>query len=49
MHSSCKDWVSDPTTIQKDISFAYAESPHQEDYEIVSQKLVERLLAEIQK
>lgn len=49
VHSSCKDWVSDPTTIQKDISFAYAESPHQEDYEIVSQKLVERLLAEIQK
>lgn len=49
VHSSCKYWINDPTTVQEDVSFAYAVSPHEEDYEIVSQQLVEKLLAQIQK
>ncbi|MDY0409282.1 copper homeostasis protein CutC [Virgibacillus soli] len=33
-HSSCKTWRKDPTTIGN-VSFAFAEPPHQEDYNIV--------------
>lgn len=43
VHSSCKDWQSDPTTALHHVSFAYAPAPHEEDYEIVSQQLVEAI------
>ncbi|WP_082692890.1 copper homeostasis protein CutC [Bacillus sp. FJAT-29814] len=33
-HSSCKNWRRDPTTIGN-VSFAFAEPPHQEDYNLV--------------
>ncbi|MFT4413755.1 copper homeostasis protein CutC [Fredinandcohnia humi] len=33
-HSSCKNWRKDPTTISN-VSFAFAEHPHQEDYNVV--------------
>lgn len=44
LHSSCKDWLEDPTTMMHDVSFAYALAPHENDYEIVSQEFVEQLL-----
>ena len=47
VHSSCKDWVEDASTIAKDVSFAYAPAPHEKDYEIVSQKLVENILQQL--
>ncbi|OCA83138.1 copper homeostasis protein CutC [Bacillus sp. FJAT-27225] len=34
-HSSCKNWMRDKTTISNDVSFAFAEPPHQEEYNIV--------------
>lgn len=34
-HSSCKSWRTDLTTISN-VSFAYAEAPHEKDYDIVS-------------
>lgn len=33
-HSSCKNWRRDPTTISN-VSFSFADIPHQEDYNIV--------------
>lgn len=47
VHSSCKDWIEDASTITKDVSFAYAPAPHEKDYEIVSQKLVENILQQL--
>ncbi len=44
VHSSCKEWVSDPTTSMNDVSYAYANCPHENDYDVVSQKLVEELV-----
>ncbi len=44
VHSSCKDWVNDPTTISQDVNFTYASLPHESDYEIVSQELVEKII-----
>lgn len=49
VHSSCKDWLQDPTTMMHDVSFAYALAPHENDYEIVSQELVEQLLDIVEK
>ncbi|MBS4535588.1 copper homeostasis protein CutC [Clostridium sp. D2Q-14] len=38
-HSSCKAWRKDPTTVNN-ISYAYAEHPHEQDYNIVDYKKV---------
>lgn len=48
VHSSCKEWKTDPTTIVNDVSYSYASSPHEKDYDVVSKQLVERLLKTIQ-
>ncbi|MEJ8767290.1 copper homeostasis protein CutC [Oceanobacillus sp. HCA-5259] len=34
-HSSCTGWRKDPTTITENVSFAFAEPPHEQDYNIV--------------
>ena len=47
VHSSCKDWLNDPTTSSNHVTYAYATSPHENDYEIVSKELVENLVASI--
>lgn len=47
VHSSCKDWLNDPTTSSNHVTYAYATSPHENDYEIVSKELVEKLVASI--
>lgn len=44
VHSSCKDWVKDPTTTCHDVTFGYADIPHDMDYDVVSQELVEKLV-----
>lgn len=44
VHSSCKDWVCDPTTACNHISYSYASSPHEMDYDIVSYELVEKIV-----
>lgn len=45
VHSSCKDWSYDPTTSGKTVNYCYGETPHQNDYDKVSQELVEQLAA----
>ncbi len=47
VHSSCKDWKSDPTISMNHVSYAYASSPHENDYDVVSKQLVEKLIKSI--
>lgn len=47
VHSSCKDWINDPTTTGKNVSYSFASAPHENDYDVVSQELVENLLESI--
>lgn len=45
VHSSCKDWVYDPTTIRNGVSYSIASGRHEMMYDVVSAKQV-RLLIE---
>ena len=47
LHSSCKDWKQDPTTMQANVSFAYASQPHASDYEVVSAEKVRLFIDEV--
>ena len=47
VHSSCKDWINDPTTKTHEVSYAYAPSPHENDYDVVSKGLVEKIVESI--
>lgn len=47
VHSSCKDWINDPTTTGKDVTYSYAPAPHENDYDVVSVELVKRLVNSI--
>lgn len=44
IHSSCKDWLSDATTSMNDVSYSYAQAPHENDYDVVSKELTEKLV-----
>lgn len=47
VHSSCKDWINDPTTTGKDVTYSYAPAPHENDYDVVSAQLVNQLVNSI--
>ena len=47
VHSSCKDWVKDPTTIVNSVSYAFGDAPNENAYDVVSEELVRRLLISI--
>lgn len=47
VHSSCKDWVKDPTTGTDLVSFGYAKQPHIMDYDVVSEALVKKIVESI--
>ena len=49
VHSSCKDWINDPTTKTHEVSYSYAPAPHENDYDVVSIELVEEIVRSIQK
>ena len=49
VHSSCKDWLTDPTTSGDEVTYAYAPQPHENDYDVVSQALVEKIVAAVNK
>lgn len=36
VHSSCKDWLSDPTTTTGNVTYAYASAPNENNYDVVS-------------
>ena len=47
VHSSCKDWINDPTTKTHEVSYSYAPAPHENDYDVVSKELVEKIVKSI--
>ena len=47
VHSSCKNYLIDPTTIGKDVNYSYLQSPNEDKYDIVDQELVRKLLNSI--
>lgn len=47
VHSSCKSWVTDPTTRVGAVSYSYAPAPYEACYEVVSADQVRKLLAAI--
>lgn len=48
VHSSCKDWQQDPTTSKNHVSYAYAQGEHENDYDVVSEELVKKLVTSVQ-
>lgn len=44
VHSSCKGWATDPTTTGTEVSYSFAEAPHADDYDIVDETLVRKLV-----
>lgn len=47
VHSSCKDWIKDPTTISGSVSFGFAEGELEACFDTVSQELVRELLESV--
>ena len=47
VHSACKDWLEDKTTVSGSVSFAYAADSHEYDYEVVSADLVRKLIESV--
>ena len=47
IHSSCKDWVLDPTTVNNQVTYAYADEPHTKDYDVVSSQKVMKLTSAV--
>lgn len=47
VHSSCKSFRHDPTTSSENVSYAYLDGEHRNDYDIVDEKLVEALVKEV--
>lgn len=47
VHSSCKGWVLDSTTIAGEVSYSYASAPNEACYEVVSADRVREILEAI--
>lgn len=47
VHSSCKDWKEDPTTVVNGVSYSFAAAPHELAYDVVSKELTERLIQSV--
>lgn len=48
VHSSCKDWFIDPTTVGNGVSSGFAAEPYESCYDVVSADLVRQLLGSIE-
>ena len=47
VHSSCKEWITDPTTKANGVSYSIVSGELEMKYDVVSSELVKRLLAAI--
>lgn len=47
VHSSCKDWIGDPTTTSNGVTYGFAQAPYENCYDVVSAALVRQLLESI--
>lgn len=48
VHSSCKNYKIDQTTTKNGVSYSYLEAPHKNDYDVVDENLVKKLVDSIQ-
>lgn len=44
IHSSCKDWIADPTTTGEEVTYSYAGAPYSQCFEAVARAKVAELL-----
>ncbi len=44
VHSSCKDWLTDPTTVQNGVSYSIASGDQELCYDVVSADLVHKIV-----
>ena len=47
VHSSCKGYRNDPTTSGKFVNYCYVGEPHQNDYDVVDEELVRKIVNSI--
>lgn len=47
VHSSCKNWLNDPTTTGDEVTYSFAPEPHENDYDVVDEELVHKLVESI--
>ena len=47
VHSSCKGYLKDNTTTMNGVSYSYLSKPHENDYDIVEENLVRKLLESV--
>lgn len=47
VHSSCKGWKNDSTTSGKFVNYCFASEPHQNDYDVVDEELVRKIVDSI--
>ena len=47
VHSSCKNWLNDPTTAGEEVTYSFAPAPHENDYDVVDADLVRKLVESI--
>ena len=47
IHSSCRGWANDPTTTGAEVSYSYAGGSHRDDFEVVDEGMVKKLVAVI--
>lgn len=48
VHSSCKNYQTDPTTSSDNVTYAYLNEPHQNDYDVVDIEIVKKLVRVVQ-
>ena len=47
VHSSCKGWRNESTTSGKFVNYCFASDPHQNDYDVVDEELVRKIVDSI--
>lgn len=47
VHSSCKDWLEDPTTEQNGVSYSIASGEQELCYDVVSAELVRKIIESV--
>lgn len=48
VHSSCKDWICDPTTSSQYVTYSYAVHPNDQNFDVVSKELVKQIVNSIE-
>lgn len=47
IHSSCKAWKKDATTVTRQVSYAYASTPFEQYYDVVDENIVKEIIQTI--